>query len=84
MPDAAERAERLGSVLHVLYLVFNEGYTTSSGPELQRADLSNEAIRLVREVHKLLPGQRRRGRTARADAPDRRPPRGAHRARAVN
>jgi RNA polymerase sigma factor (sigma-70 family) len=56
MPDTAERAERLGSVLHVLYLVFNEGYTASSGPELRRADLSNEAIRLVREVHKLLPG----------------------------
>ena len=56
MPDADERAERLGSVLHVLYLVFNEGYTTSSGAELRRADLSNEAIRLVREVHTLLPG----------------------------
>jgi predicted RNA polymerase sigma factor len=55
VPDAHERAERLGSVLHVLYLVFNEGYTTSIGPELQRADLSSEAIRLVREVHKLLP-----------------------------
>jgi predicted RNA polymerase sigma factor len=55
MPDADERAERLGSVLHVLYLVFNEGYTTSSGAELGRADLANEAIRLVREVHNLLP-----------------------------
>ena len=55
MPDAAERAERLGMVLHVLYLIFNEGYTTSSGTELRRADLSNEAIRLVREVHRLLP-----------------------------
>ena len=55
MPDADERAERLGSVLHVLYLVFNEGYTTSSGAELRRADLSNEAIRLVREVRNLLP-----------------------------
>ena len=55
MPDADERAERLGSVLHVLYLVFNEGYTTSSGAALGRADLSNEAIRLVREVHSLLP-----------------------------
>ena len=47
MPDAEERAERLESVLHVLYLVFNEGYTTSSGAQLQRTDLSNEAIRLV-------------------------------------
>jgi predicted RNA polymerase sigma factor len=55
MPDADDRVERLGSVLHVLYLVFNEGYTTSSGAELHRIDLSNEAIRLAREVHKLLP-----------------------------
>lgn len=55
LPDADERAERLSSVLHVLYLVFNEGYTTSAGTELHRTDLSNEAIRLTREVHKLLP-----------------------------
>ncbi|HKU17292.1 MAG TPA: DUF6596 domain-containing protein [Steroidobacteraceae bacterium] len=55
MPDAAERAQRLGSVLHVLYLIFNEGYTSSSGPSLQRTDLSSEAIRLTRAVHKLLP-----------------------------
>ena len=47
--DAGE--ERLRNVLHVLYLMFNEGYTTSSGPELQRSDLSGEAIRLVRAVH---------------------------------
>jgi RNA polymerase sigma factor (sigma-70 family) len=55
MPDAEERALRLNSVLHVLYLVFNEGYTASSGAELHRPDLSNEAIRLMREVHKLAP-----------------------------
>jgi len=55
MPNAGERAERLASVLQVLYLIFNEGYTTSSGTELQRTDLSSEAIRLVREVHRLLP-----------------------------
>ncbi len=55
MPDAGDRAQRLDSVLHVLYLVFNEGYTTSSGAALHRTDLSNEGIRLVREVHKLLP-----------------------------
>jgi predicted RNA polymerase sigma factor len=55
LPDAEERAQRLGSVLHVLYLVFNEGYTTSSGTELHRTDLSNEAIRLTRQVHTLLP-----------------------------
>jgi len=55
MPDAGERAQRLSSVLHVLYLIFSEGYTTSTGPALHRTDLSNEAIRLAREVHKLLP-----------------------------
>ena len=51
--DASE--ERLRNVLHVLYLMFNEGYTTSTGPELQRSDLSGEAIRLTRTVHTLLP-----------------------------
>jgi RNA polymerase sigma factor (sigma-70 family) len=56
LPTVDERAERLGAVLHVLYLIFNEGYATSSGPSLQRSDLSNEAIRLVRTVHSLLPG----------------------------
>jgi predicted RNA polymerase sigma factor len=55
MPDAVERARRLSSVLHVLYLIFNEGYTTSSGQELHRTDLSNEAIRLTRAVFRLLP-----------------------------
>jgi RNA polymerase sigma factor (sigma-70 family) len=55
MPDAGERAERLSAVLHVLYLIFNEGYTTSSGHALQRTDLSSEAIRLGRAVHYLLP-----------------------------
>jgi RNA polymerase sigma factor (sigma-70 family) len=55
MPEAEERAERLDSVLHVLYLIFNEGYTASSGAALHRTDLSNEAIRLAREVHQLLP-----------------------------
>jgi predicted RNA polymerase sigma factor len=42
-------------VLHVLYLVFNEGYMTSSGPVLQRADLTTEAIRLTRLLHTLMP-----------------------------
>lgn len=55
MPDAAERAQRLSSVLHVLYLIFNEGYVSSSGPSLHRTDLSSEAIRLMRAVHALLP-----------------------------
>jgi predicted RNA polymerase sigma factor len=54
-PPAAERPERLAAVLHVLYLIFNEGYATTSGPDLHRGDLSAEAIRLTRLVHRLLP-----------------------------
>jgi RNA polymerase sigma factor (sigma-70 family) len=53
LPTAKERAQRLRAVLHVLYLIFNEGYTTSAGPHLRRADLSQEAIRLTRIVHNL-------------------------------
>jgi RNA polymerase sigma factor (sigma-70 family) len=55
MPPVAERAERMRVVMHVLYLIFNEGYTASSGPELARADLTAEAIRLTRAVYRLLP-----------------------------
>jgi RNA polymerase sigma factor (sigma-70 family) len=55
MPAGSERPERLGAVLHVLYLIFNEGYTATSGPHLQRAELSADAIRLARMVHRLLP-----------------------------
>jgi RNA polymerase sigma factor (sigma-70 family) len=55
LPPEAERAGRLRVVLHVLYLVFNEGYTTSSGPALHRADLTTEAIRLARTLHRLVP-----------------------------
>ena len=55
LPTEAERSERLSAVLHVLYLIFSEGYTSSSGPELQRTDLSREAIRLTRTLHGLLP-----------------------------
>ena len=55
MPTVAERAQRLRSVLHVLYLIFNEGYTSSGGSELQRTDLSQEAIRLTRIVRELQP-----------------------------
>jgi RNA polymerase sigma factor (sigma-70 family) len=55
MPRGAERPERLGAVLHVLYLIFNEGYASTSGPSLQRVELSAEAIRLARMVHRLLP-----------------------------
>jgi RNA polymerase sigma factor (sigma-70 family) len=54
-PAAQERAQRLPAVLHVLYLIFNEGYTSSAGPQLQRCELSREAIRLTRAVHNLLP-----------------------------
>ncbi|WP_052568301.1 DUF6596 domain-containing protein [Ktedonobacter racemifer] len=53
----SELAERLDVVLHVLYLVFNEGYTTSSGPALHRTDLTAEAIRLTRLLHRLLPSE---------------------------
>ena len=51
LPADAEREERLRVVLHVLYLIFNEGYTASSGRELDRPDLAREAIRLARMVH---------------------------------
>jgi RNA polymerase sigma factor (sigma-70 family) len=55
LPTEQERAQRLGAVLHVLYLIFNEGYVSSVGPQLQRRDLASEAIRLTRAVHALLP-----------------------------
>jgi RNA polymerase sigma factor (sigma-70 family) len=54
-PTERDRAERLSAVLHVLYLIFNEGYASSVGPDLQRRDLASEAIRLTRAVHHLLP-----------------------------
>jgi RNA polymerase sigma factor (sigma-70 family) len=55
MPPSDARAERLSSVLHVLYLIFNEGYASSTGAELIRTDLSAEAIRLARRLHAALP-----------------------------
>ncbi len=55
LPTDRERADRLRDVLHVLYLIFNEGYTSSSGPDLQRLELAHEAIRLTRAVRALLP-----------------------------
>lgn len=55
VPDASALPERLTSVLRVVYLVFNEGYSASSGPDLVRTELSAEAIRLARLLHALLP-----------------------------
>ncbi len=55
LPTSEEREQRLHAVLHVLYLIFNEGYASSGGPHLRRADLSLEAVRLTRIVHHLQP-----------------------------
>jgi RNA polymerase sigma factor (sigma-70 family) len=55
LPGGEERVERLRSVLHVLYLIFNEGYTSSGGEQLHRVELSGEAIRLARAIYGLLP-----------------------------
>jgi RNA polymerase sigma factor (sigma-70 family) len=55
MPTREEQTARLRTVLHVLYLIFNEGYTSSIGRELHRTELSEEAIRLTRMVQRLLP-----------------------------
>jgi RNA polymerase sigma factor (sigma-70 family) len=55
LPSEAERPERLAAVLQVLYLIFNEGYTASSGAALHRAELAGEAIRLTRQLHQRLP-----------------------------
>jgi RNA polymerase sigma factor (sigma-70 family) len=54
-PPEGERSERLVAVRHVLYLIFNEGYTASSGSSLQRVELTSEAIRLTRQLRELLP-----------------------------
>jgi RNA polymerase sigma factor (sigma-70 family) len=55
LPPSSDRAARLAAVLHVLYLIFNEGYVGTAGPSLQRVELSTEAIRLARLVRRLLP-----------------------------
>jgi RNA polymerase sigma factor (sigma-70 family) len=55
LPPERELADRLRVVLHVLYLIFNEGYSATAGPDLQRADLVREAIRLTRSVLALRP-----------------------------
>jgi RNA polymerase sigma factor (sigma-70 family) len=57
LPPVEERRARLASVLHVLYLIFNEGYTSSVAPTLHRSDLSREAIRLARVLHSQLPDE---------------------------
>ncbi len=56
LPPPAERSERVAAVLHVLYLIFNEGYTASSGSRLHRVELTAEAIRLTRQLRERLPG----------------------------
>jgi len=55
LPGPAERDQRLAAALHVLYLIFNEGYASTSGSQLQRPELAAEAIRLTRMVHRQLP-----------------------------
>jgi RNA polymerase sigma factor (sigma-70 family) len=55
LPTPEDRGSRLRAVLHVLYLIFNEGYTSSAGPQLQRLEMSREAIRLARGLHHLVP-----------------------------
>ena len=55
MPTREEQRDRVRTVLHVLYLIFNEGYTSSTGRELHRTELSEEAIRLARMVQRMLP-----------------------------
>ena len=56
-PTNAEHDARLGSVMHVLYLIFNEGYVASSGPEVLRTDLANEAMRLTRMLRQAAPAE---------------------------
>ena len=57
MPTDDELADRLRSVLRVLYLIFNEGYATSEGSDLQRVELADEAIRLARMLQQALPDE---------------------------
>jgi RNA polymerase sigma factor (sigma-70 family) len=57
LPSAEDRADRLTAVLRVLYLIFNEGYAATAGEQLHRVDLTTEAIRLARMLHRLLPDE---------------------------
>jgi RNA polymerase sigma factor (sigma-70 family) len=70
MPPESDRNERITAVLHVLYLIFNEGYTATSGSTLNRVELTAEAIRLTRQLHASLTGRRRTERAAGGDLPD--------------
>ncbi|MEV0718339.1 RNA polymerase sigma factor [Asanoa sp. NPDC050611] len=58
VPSAAELPDRLPAVLQVVYLIFTEGYAATGGPALVRGDLADEAVRLARILHRLLPGER--------------------------
>jgi RNA polymerase sigma-70 factor (ECF subfamily) len=58
VPEADELPARLPGVLRVVYAIFTEGYAASAGPELVRDDLADEAVRLVRILHQLMPGER--------------------------
>jgi RNA polymerase sigma factor (sigma-70 family) len=55
LPSAEDRDDRLAAVLQVLYLIFNEGYAATAGDQLHRVDLTHEAIRLTRMLHRVLP-----------------------------
>ncbi len=55
MPSGTEWEPRMAAVLHVLYLIFNEGYSASSGPVLRRVDLTQQAVRLTRRLHEQAP-----------------------------
>jgi RNA polymerase sigma factor (sigma-70 family) len=57
LPTPQQRVQRLRAVMHILYLIFSEGYTSTAGPELHRRDLSHEAIRLTRLLHVLQPDE---------------------------
>ena len=72
LPPSEQRSASVGAVLHVLYLIFNEGYATSSGNTHQRVDLSSEAIRLGARGARATSGKRRGERASRADDPHRR------------
>ena len=83
LPDADELGGRLDAVLRVLYLIFNEGYASTTGTALVRVDLAEEAIRLARGLRAALDRRQRGSRVARADAPRARSTPGPHGPRRV-